>query len=205
MHRVIINFLGVTKVRPQDRDVEANNSDEHVVDTECFVQADDLSNALLTATGGANPRRQGKSTSQYENSLQAIHRVQQLWALHEDRERTGPGIARRIPRTTLNPEEMLSASRAGAKDSDVLSRRQEVAESVHIQTASNEAQVNAWMRLHAAELNDEQRRDLRRVAKRCVAESTGCKTTTGDCSEPVRWLTHRKPGVGKTKLVHIVF
>ena len=47
-----MNFASVTSVRPQERDVEAANSQGEDSDVECFVQQEDLETVLHTKTGG---------------------------------------------------------------------------------------------------------------------------------------------------------
>ncbi len=52
VRRLVTNFASVTSVRPQERDVEAANSQGEDSDVECFVQTEDLENVLHTKTGG---------------------------------------------------------------------------------------------------------------------------------------------------------
>ena len=57
MRRVLHNFGTVVRVRPQDKDIEANNSDEELEDMMCIVRDEDLANVLQTKIGG----RRGKT------------------------------------------------------------------------------------------------------------------------------------------------
>ena len=52
MKRVLTHFMSVTSVRPQERDVEADNSIGEESDVECFVHAEDLEHVLQTKTSG---------------------------------------------------------------------------------------------------------------------------------------------------------
>ena len=77
---------------------------------------------------------------------------------------------------------------------------------MHVNKRTTRERVDAWLRRHCAspwrdELAEEQYDDVHRVAMRCLKESEEDATAASPRSEPLRRLTHGKPGVGKSKVI----
>ena len=78
MRRVITNFPSTMRARPQEREVEANNSDEPISDEELFLGDEDLEEALVTRPGG---KADGAADDHHANAVTAISRAQSVWGL----------------------------------------------------------------------------------------------------------------------------
>ena len=65
-------------------------------------------------------------------------------------------------------------------------------------------EVEAWLRRNCKELTQEQYALVQRVADRCLTETTEDYSDLGVRSEPLRWITHGKPGVGKSIVIRKV-
>ena len=81
-----------------------------------------------------------------------------------------------------------------------------MAAGVYTNKRPTEAEVVAWMVRHCDgpwrdELAKEQYEDIQRVVERCLQEFREDMTNVSSRSEPLRWVTHGKPGVGKSKVI----
>ena len=204
MRRVVTHFLSTTRVRPRDRDVEAAQSDEPLSDEECFVGDEDLHEVLLTKVGGRAGAKTGALDGHHENAAAAIARVQDVWAQDVDhREKRAKRALQPVPTAPWDAKAMRQKARESAAG-DVGARtaaEKIAAASLSSRALPTAAECKRWVEEKCAELCAEQLQEMRRVVARCVAEMEEDSRSRALRSEPVRWLTHGKPGVGKSKLI----
>ena len=123
MKHIIQNFFAVTRARPDDKEVERNQSDEEISDEELDANAYELEELLLTTPGGRKGTVKKKADDHYENAVAGIAHVRDRWAFNPSPQKAG--IAIPLPCSMLNTKEMLAAAaalrRQGEEQTSVLS------------------------------------------------------------------------------------
>ena len=202
MRRIITNFLSTTRVRPRDRDVQAEQSDEVVSDEEVFVQPEDLKKVLQTKPGGRSAVDCGQEDNHHRNAIEAITRVQAIWAKDVRIDAKRRKIRHRdLPASALDAKEMCRDAAQEAQKHCLSSSHVGRLGSVEVKKLPTREEAMDWVRQSCAELSTEQSECMNRVVERCLVEQVEDNGRTVPRSEPLRWLTHGKPGVGKSKLI----
>ena len=198
--RYVTNFLFVTSSRPPDDDDLSQHSEDLVDDEELVLSSNDLREALVTHIGGARGKAQkGEEEGQkshYENSKSAIELMNKIWGSQpskHNRER-----AAHVPHNDL--DEVLKAARASQRNDDERPQRgKRCKESAMVEElpAGTPRDVDAWLADIETSASVDQFDVLKLVARRVKAEMA-----EGDrappLSQPLIWLVHGRPGVGKT-------
>lgn len=211
--RYVHNFLCMTRARPRDND-DVGNSDDMVSDEELFVSSDRLAEALHTAVGGKqglpeDPSQSctGAGPSHFANSTDAITRAHDMWPLQEvsSRSREHKPMVRDVKalRKSLRSAGSKSDKLAGEKvDASVIADRllspQELLE--WVERKRNEVSPETRQPL----LNPEQYAFVKQVADRLVVELEEERSGCVGRSEPMRWLLHGRPGVGKSHTLKVI-
>ena len=191
VRRLVTNFASVTSVRPQERDVEAGNSQEEVSDVECCVQEEDLEAVLETKTGG----RSGEGTVA-ETTL-AFSYAEKFWGADVRAGiRAGPACRlKSLATSTWSVESMTKALRQNKPSKNAHRGALAVAADLRISRAATWSEAETWLETHCTECSQEQRGYIWKWARRVVDETT---EAPGSETEPLRWLLHGIPGSGKT-------
>ena len=79
MKCVVQNYFAVTRARPNDKEVERNQSDEEISDQDLDVHAYDLESLLTTTAGGRRGTLDKPGDEHHENALACIEFVRKRW------------------------------------------------------------------------------------------------------------------------------
>ena len=74
----IQNLFAVTRARPNDIEIERNNSDEELSDNELDIETIDLEELLITHPGGRRYMRERTADDNYVNAFAAIAHAQSI-------------------------------------------------------------------------------------------------------------------------------
>ena len=107
MKVVIQNFIAVTRVRPNDKEVERNNSDEEISDDELVAGIEDLPELLTTKPGGRAGSRRQPADDHHENSVQALAHAKVMWQPRG----MWKSVVAKTPVSLLSTQDMLAAAR----------------------------------------------------------------------------------------------
>ena len=206
----VCNFLGVTRVRPSDRSNDVDeNSDDLVSDEELVLGPGDLAAALETRIGG---RRIGDETrleeeavepeevTHFQNSSSAISRAHAVWEVVEGRVNAASYKSMQVPsdldrvfrgaRASQSQDRWLSGNVTARKEGSLRSRN-----------LPTRADAEVWLETAQKELKPRQFLVLKRVVDRVMVEEEERVTGKVGVSEPLRYLMHGGPGVGKSHVI----
>ena len=203
MKHIIQNFFAVTRARPNDKEVERNQSDEEVSDEDLDVNAHDLEELLLTTPGGRKGTVTRRADDHHENALAGIAHVRNRWANTAHAQRRG--IATALPNSMLNTGDMLAAAaalrREGEEEMNVQAYVTNAsAGKIEMRRRVKWADIQDWLRVNVecGGVSASQGNFVREVARRFFVEPCEEGRVHGYTTEPLRKLVHGKPGTGKS-------
>lgn len=207
--RYIRNFLSVNRMRPRDRDQEAEcRSDDLISDEELELSREELAEALETRIGGKqlnaedvdNAEVDPSEVGQFENSSSAIARAQKVWSTELTSEDVTAPRFRRLPKCLETVFKAAAASRS--KDPWSKAFQPDVRQaSLTVHTSPKAAEARAWLEQVKARVNAEQFDVIERVVERVLFEERETYSPPEHMSDPLMHLMHGRPGVGKSHVL----